>query len=102
MKNIDFERFHNDFNLYDFLTEPVGRFNRNEMRDILNICTNPKGIALMAGFYGIRQEMMDELVKVRDAPQWKKKINLLREAEAQEIYCRIWLKESIKAQYKVV
>lgn len=96
MQDIDFEKFYHDFDLENFLSEPTGRFERSEMKDILNACTNPKGIAMMAGFYGIRQAISKELLKVRDDAEWKKKIHYLQDEEAQEIFCRLWFMDRIK------
>lgn len=96
MPEIDFEKFYRDFDLEDFLSEPTGRFDRNEMRKILNACSNPKGIVMMAGFNGIRLTISQELHKVRDDAAWKEKIHYLREEEAQEIFCRLWFIDSIK------
>lgn len=96
MPEIDFEKFYQEFDLENFLYEPTGRFDRNEMIDILNACSNPKGIVMMAGFYGVRHAILQELHKVRDDAEWKEKIHYLREEEAQEIFCRLWLMDSIK------
>lgn len=96
MNTIDFDRFYNDFDLGDFLTQPVGRFDRAEMKDIMNTAIKPEGVVLMSGFNGIRKTMSDELKDVQKDPQWQEKVHFLREAEAQEIYNRIWFKERIK------
>lgn len=96
MKDIDFEKFYHDFDLEDFLSEPTGMFDRSEIKDILSACSNPKGIFMMAGFYGIRHAISQELLKVRDDAEWKKKIHYLREEEAQEVFCRLWFIDCIK------
>ena len=100
MNNIDFDRFYNDFDLGDFLTEPIGRFNRTDMRDILNTSIKPEGVVLMSDFNGIRQTMSQELKGVRNDPEWQKKVRYIGSTEAQEIYNRILLKESIKKYLK--
>ncbi len=100
MNEIDFERFYEEFDLGNYLTEPVGEFNRKDLKNLLSANLNTNSIATSAMFYGIRTAMSKELEKLSDSEEWKEKAHYLRQEDAIEILCRLHLLNRIKRDFK--
>lgn len=69
--------FYEEFDLGDYLTEPVGEFNRKDLKNRLSANLNTNSIATSAMFYGIRTAMSKELEKLSDSEEWKEKAHYL-------------------------
>lgn len=100
MNEIDFERFYEEFDLGNYLTEPVGEFNRKDLKILLSANLNTNSIATSAMFYGIRTAMSKELEKLSDSKEWKEKAHYIKQEEAIEILCRILFLNRLKRDFK--
>ena len=100
MNNIDFERFYEEFDLGDYLTEPVGKFNREDLKNLLSANINTNSIATSAMFYGIRTALSKELEKLNKSEEWKEKAHYIKQEEAIEILCRLHLLKRIIRDFK--
>lgn len=100
MNDIDYERFYEEFDLGDYLTEPVGKFNREDLKNLLSANINTNSIATSAMFYGIRTAMSKELEKVNNSEEWKGKAHYIQQEDAIEILCRLHLLNRIKRDFR--
>lgn len=101
MNNIDFERFYEEFDLGEFLMEPVGGFNREDLKLIFADVRNISSISVSSRFYGIRGTMAKELERIRKDSDWYDKAHYICEKDAIEIYFRLYLIEKLKQDFKL-
>lgn len=101
MQLIDYEKFYNDFDLDFFLTEPIGNFSRDDLKLILENFSNLKSITTLASIMGLRTMISNELLTLRSSREWKEKAHYLKQAEAVEIFCRLYLLDRLRKEYKV-
>ena len=96
MNDIDFDKFYNEFDLEDFLLEPIGKFNREDIKEIIGSVTNLNGVATMAGFYGFNKALAKEIEQASTNSDLQDKARHLLSNEAIEIYSRLLLVKRLK------
>ena len=64
MQLIDYEKFYNNFDLELFLTEPIGKFSRDDIKLILEKFANLKSITTLASIMGLRTMLAHELLSL--------------------------------------
>lgn len=102
MQLIDYDKFYNDFDLELFLTEPVGNFSRADLKLILEKFSNLKSITTLAPIMGLRTIMANELLTLNDNREWQNKVHYLKENEAVEIFCRLYLFDRLRSEFKAM
>lgn len=100
MNDIDFNRFYEQFDLSELLMEPVGRFDREDLKQIFAAVTNINSISVSLTFYGLRGALAKELERIRSDSDWYDKAHYICEKDAIEIYLRLYLIEKIKRDFK--
>lgn len=101
MQLIDYEKFYNNFDLELFLTEPIGKFSRDDIKLILENFANLKSITTLASIMGLRTMLTNELMLLKNSREWKEKAHYLKEKEAVEIFCRLYIFDRLRKEYKV-
>ena len=101
MQLIDYEKFYNDFDLEFFLTEPIGNFSRDDLKLILEKFTRLKSVSILASIMGLRSMLANELMSLKNSREWKEKAHYLKESEAVEIFCRLYIFDRLRKEYKV-
>ena len=101
MQLLDYDRFYNDFDLEAFLTEPIGKFSRDDLHLILEKFANIKSVTTLASIKGLRSMLANELMALKDSREWKEKAHYLKEKEAVEIFCRLYIFDRLRKEYKV-
>lgn len=96
MNDIDFDRFYKEFDLEEFLLEPIGKFNREDIKEIIGSITNLNGVATMAGFYGFNKALAKEIEQASSDSDLQDKAHHLQSNEAIEIYSRLLLVQRLK------
>lgn len=95
MKGIDYDRFYEEFDL-EFLTSPIGKFNRVEVEQILDNL-NIKGIDVKINLYKLRDAMLNSLNKELKAnEELKSKLDRLGSQDAYEFIFRATVIDRIK------
>jgi hypothetical protein len=102
MQLLDYERFYNDFDLEDFLTKPVGKFSREDLKLILENFTRLKNVTILASIMGLRTMLANELMSLKNNREWKEKAHYLKENEAVEIFCRLYLFDRLRSEFKAM
>jgi hypothetical protein len=101
MNGIDYNRFYEEFDLSDFLMEPVGDFDRKDLNQIFANVTNISNIAVSSRFYGIRGTLAKELEKISTDDEWYRKAHYINDKDAIEIFFRLYLLEKLKRDFKL-
>lgn len=102
MQLIDYDKFYNDFDLELFLTEPIGKFSRNDLKFILEKFANLKSITTLASIMGLRSMLANELMSLKNNREWKEKAYYLKESEAVEIFCRLYIFDRLRGEFNVI
>lgn len=102
MQLIDYDKFYNDFDLEEFLTKPIGKFDRNDLKMILETFTGLKSITTLAPVMGLRTMLSNELLTMRNSREWKEKAHYLKQSEAVEILCRLYLLDRLRNEFKIM
>ena len=102
MQLIDYDKFYNDFDLELFLTEPIGNFSRTDLKLILEKFANLKSITTLASIMGLRTMLANELMSLKNNREWKEKAHYLKENEAVEIFCRLYLFDRLRSEFKAM
>lgn len=72
MQLLDYDRFYNDFDLEAFLTEPIGKFSRDDLHLILEKFANIKSVTTLASIMGLRSMLANELMSLKNNREWEK------------------------------
>lgn len=99
MQNIDYEKFYNEFDVGDFLLQPIGKFGGDDLKLIYATINGTKDIATMSIIYGVRGALSKEIEKIKNTKEWREKAHYTTEKEAFEIFCRIWFMDFLKRNY---
>ena len=95
MDKLNFEKIHNEFDLEDFLLQPVGKFTKADLKLIYKAKQNIKSIPILAKMMGFKNIMAIELITVKNDSEWKRKAHNITDGEAVEIFFRLYLLDSL-------
>ena len=90
-ERIDFDRIYENFDLGDYLLQPIGDFSREDLRLILESITNVRGIATLSKVMGLRTMMSNELIVLKNDSAWKIKSHYIKDEEAVEMFVRLYV-----------
>ena len=102
MQLLYYDRFYNDFDLELFLTQPIGKFDRDDLKLILEKFASLKSITTLASIMGLRTMLANELISLKDNREWQNKVHYLKENEAVEIFCRIYILDRLRSEFKAM
>lgn len=102
MQDIDYDKFYEEFDLGDFLFQPVGKFGGGDLKLIYAAVNGTKDIATMSIIYGVRGALSKEIEKIKNNKEWREKAHYITEKEAFEIFCRIWFIDYLKREFSII
>lgn len=95
MNELNFEKIRAEFDLEDFLLQPVGKFTKDDLKLIYRSKKNIKSIPILAKMMGFKNTMSIELITVKNDSEWKRKAHDITDGEAVEIFFRLYLLDSL-------
>lgn len=95
MNELNFEKIRAEFDLEDFLLQPVGKFTKDDLKLIYRSKKNIKSIPILAKMMGFKNTMSIELITVKNDSEWKRKAHNITDGEAVEIFFRLYLLDSL-------
>ncbi|MBR6332807.1 MAG: hypothetical protein IKR77_00230 [Bacteroidales bacterium] len=95
MNELNFEKIRTEFDLEDFLLQPVGKFTKDDLKLIYRSKKNIKSIPILAKMMGFKNTMSIELITVKNDSEWKRKAHDITDGEAVEIFFRLYLLDSL-------
>lgn len=95
MNELNLEKIRAEFDLEEFLLQPVGKFSKEDLKLIYRSKNNIKSIPILAKMMGFKNIMSIELISVKNDTEWKRKAHNITDGEAVEIFFRLYLLDSL-------